>query len=440
MAATANTVIQTTVPDHLRGRVVSVYLTVFAGSTPIGGPLFGALAVGVRHRHLRRDRRRPLGTRRHRRLRLAPAPGDAAHRAAAAGAARAGVGPARVVSGAGRRRSCNVAVRSAASLSRPAVYDPSVSTPAGTSSRVNRLARETSPYLLQHAHNPVDWYAWGPEALERARREDKPIFLSIGYAACHWCHVMERESFEDDATAADLNARFVAIKVDREERPDLDQIYMSAVVSMTGQGGWPLNVFLTPDAQAVLRRHLLPRHEPPRAAVVPGPARAGSARRGPSAGARWSRPAAQLVDAMTAGRRLPTEAALPGPAVLDEAVRDLETQFDAANGGWGRRPEVPAADGDRVPAAAATSRPATRARSRWRAARSTGWPTAASTTTSAAASRATRPTRTGSCRTSRRCSTTTRSSPARTSTRSRSPATRATSTWRAARSTTCCAR
>jgi uncharacterized protein YyaL (SSP411 family) len=113
----------------------------------------------------------------------------------------------------------------------------------------NRLAGETSPYLLQHADNPVDWYPWGSEALARARAEDKPIFLSIGYAACHWCHVMERESFEDAATAADLNRDFVAIKVDREERPDLDQVYMGAVQAMTGQGGWPMSVFLTPDGQ-----------------------------------------------------------------------------------------------------------------------------------------------------------------------------------------------
>jgi uncharacterized protein len=115
--------------------------------------------------------------------------------------------------------------------------------------RANRLAGETSPYLLQHAHNPVDWYPWGQEALERARREDRPIMLSIGYAACHWCHVMERESFEDPETAALLNERFVSIKVDREERPDLDSVYMDAVQAMTGQGGWPMTVFLTPDGE-----------------------------------------------------------------------------------------------------------------------------------------------------------------------------------------------
>ena len=111
----------------------------------------------------------------------------------------------------------------------------------------NRLASEASPYLLQHAHNPVDWYPWGPRRWRGRAREDKPIFLSIGYAACHWCHVMERESFEDETTAAFLNERFVAIKVDREERPDIDGIYMDAVQAMTGSGGWPMSVFLTPD-------------------------------------------------------------------------------------------------------------------------------------------------------------------------------------------------
>src|ERR671933_3017970 len=111
----------------------------------------------------------------------------------------------------------------------------------------NRLAGETSPYLLQHAHNPVDWYPWGEEALTRARAENKPILLSIGYSACHWCHVMEHESFEDEAIAQLMNEHFINIKVDREERPDLDQVYMNAVQMMTGHGGWPMTVFLTPD-------------------------------------------------------------------------------------------------------------------------------------------------------------------------------------------------
>jgi uncharacterized protein YyaL (SSP411 family) len=113
----------------------------------------------------------------------------------------------------------------------------------------NRLAAETSPYLLQHAHNPVDWYPWGPEALARAQVEQKPIIVSIGYAACHWCHVMERESFENERVARVMNAHFVCIKVDREERPDVDQIYMGAVQAMGLQGGWPLNVMLTPEAK-----------------------------------------------------------------------------------------------------------------------------------------------------------------------------------------------
>src|SRR5690606_12140440 len=111
----------------------------------------------------------------------------------------------------------------------------------------NRLKDETSPYLQQHALNPVDWHPWGEEALTRAKQEDKPIFLSIGYSACHWCHVMERESFEDPETAAVMNRHFINIKVDREERPDLDQIYMNAVQLMTQHGGWPMSVWLTPD-------------------------------------------------------------------------------------------------------------------------------------------------------------------------------------------------
>src|SRR5512136_2836898 len=111
----------------------------------------------------------------------------------------------------------------------------------------NRLVHETSPYLLQHAHNPVDWYPWGEQALARSRKEDKPILLSIGYSSCHWCHVMEKESFENEAIAEVMNQRFINIKVDREERPDLDELYMDAVQVMTGSGGWPMTVFLTPD-------------------------------------------------------------------------------------------------------------------------------------------------------------------------------------------------
>ena len=113
----------------------------------------------------------------------------------------------------------------------------------------NRLAHEKSPYLLQHAHNPVDWYPWGPAALEKARQEDKPIFLSVGYSTCHWCHVMERESFENEDVARVLNEHFVPVKVDREERPDLDRVYMLFVQASTGSGGWPMSVWLTPEGK-----------------------------------------------------------------------------------------------------------------------------------------------------------------------------------------------
>src|SRR5580658_2928847 len=122
-----------------------------------------------------------------------------------------------------------------------------VTTADKTYSHTNRLAREKSPYLLQHQHNPVDWYPWGEEAFAKARKENKPIFLSIGYSTCHWCHVMERESFENDDVAAVMNKYFVCIKVDREERPDIDRVYMTAVQATTGSGGWPMSVWLTPD-------------------------------------------------------------------------------------------------------------------------------------------------------------------------------------------------
>ena len=123
----------------------------------------------------------------------------------------------------------------------------------------NHLANERSPYLLQHAENPVDWYRWGPEAFEKARREDKPVFLSVGYATCHWCHVMARESFEDEAVAAVLNRDYVPVKVDREERPDVDAVYMEVCTALTGSGGWPLTVILTPEQQPFFAGTYLPR-------------------------------------------------------------------------------------------------------------------------------------------------------------------------------------
>ena len=164
----------------------------------------------------------------------------------------------------------------------------------------NRLASETSPYLLQHAGNPVDWYPWGDEAFARAREEDKPLLVSIGYAACHWCHVMERESFEDPAVAALMNESFVCMKVDREERPDVDAIYMDAVQAMTGQGGWPLNAFLTPEGLPFYAGTYFPpapRHGLP--AWTRPAARAG---RGVGRAARGDRPGGG-ADPPAAGRR-----------------------------------------------------------------------------------------------------------------------------------------
>jgi uncharacterized protein len=217
----------------------------------------------------------------------------------------------------------------------------------------NRLAGETSPYLLQHAHNPVDWYPWGEEALSRARTDDKPIFLSIGYAACHWCHVMERESFEDEATAVQLNREFVAIKVDREERPDLDQVYMAAVQAMTGGGGWPMSVFLTPDGRPFYGGTYFPdqpRHGMPAfRQVLEGVARAYREDR-----ASVEQSGSAIVAAIAEASRLGASGGQPsgsagsagagGPpdrTVLAAAVAALERSFDPRHGGWGGAPKFP---------------------------------------------------------------------------------------------------
>jgi uncharacterized protein len=204
----------------------------------------------------------------------------------------------------------------------------------------NRLAQETSPYLLQHRHNPVDWYPWGPEALERARAEDKPVLLSVGYSACHWCHVMERESFENEDTAALMNEHFVNIKVDREERPDVDQIYMQAVQSMTGHGGWPMTVFLTPDGVPFYGGTYFPpedRHGMPAfPRLLQGVAEAYRARRDEVVEA-----GKQLLEQMRQGERLRTSASLLTDGILFSAYQALSGEFDSREGGMGRAPKFP---------------------------------------------------------------------------------------------------
>jgi len=207
---------------------------------------------------------------------------------------------------------------------------------------MNRLAQETSPYLLQHAGNPVDWYAWGEDAFERARTEDKPILLSVGYSACHWCHVMERESFEDDETARLMNEHFVNVKVDREERPDVDAVYMDAVLALSGHGGWPMTVFLTPDGEPFFGgtyyppepRHGLPAFRQLLTAI------ADAYREQRDDVARQAR---SLVDALQEGaRRRPSSEPLSG-ALLQESVRTLRAQYDQRFGGFGRAPKFPPA-------------------------------------------------------------------------------------------------
>ena len=203
----------------------------------------------------------------------------------------------------------------------------------------NHLASETSPYLLQHAENPVAWYPWGEAALARARAEDKPIFLSIGYAACHWCHVMERESFENEGIAAFLNEHFISIKVDREERPDLDEIYMTATVALSGSGGWPMSVFFAPDQRPVFAGTDYPPSD------------------------RWGRPgflsllqriaelwradrpallaqASELTNHIRAGSLAARQGAL-APELVDALVAELSASFDERYGGFGRAPKFP---------------------------------------------------------------------------------------------------
>jgi uncharacterized protein len=206
----------------------------------------------------------------------------------------------------------------------------------------NALARETSPYLLQHRDNPVDWLPWGDEALRRARDGDRPLLVSIGYSSCHWCHVMERESFEDPETARVMNELFVCVKVDREERPDIDAIYMEAVQAMTGQGGWPLNAFLTPEQVPFYGGTYFPpepRHGLPSwRQVLEAVADAWSQRR-EEIRARG----AQMARRLAGGALLAPSAEPIAQAALERATENLEASFDAQRGGWGQAPKFPAA-------------------------------------------------------------------------------------------------
>jgi hypothetical protein len=206
----------------------------------------------------------------------------------------------------------------------------------------NRLIDETSPYLLQHANNPVEWYPWGAEALTKAKAEDKPIFLSIGYAACHWCHVMAHESFEDEATAKLMNELYVNIKVDREERPDLDSIYMSAVVGMTGSGGWPMSMFLTPDGKPFYGGTYFP---PSARYGMPGFQEVLQA-----VSAAWKSKREEIVEnsqgivgyMQQAGDFI--EKAESSPLSIDtltKAAHNIEHNFDRTRGGWGGAPKFP---------------------------------------------------------------------------------------------------
>ena len=205
----------------------------------------------------------------------------------------------------------------------------------------NRLASETSPYLLQHAGNPVDWYPWGREALDRARAENKPVFLSIGYAACHWCHVMAHESFEDEETAALMNRYYICIKVDREERPDLDGIYMAATVGMTGQGGWPMSVFLTPDGVPFYAGTYfppVPRHGMPSfRQVLTSLAEAWANRRDEVDRATNSLLAYYRQESHISSEDHPAI----DPQISEQAVQALGAGFDLVNGGWGKAPRFP---------------------------------------------------------------------------------------------------
>ena len=204
----------------------------------------------------------------------------------------------------------------------------------------NRLIHETSPYLLQHAHNPVDWYPWGDEAFQKARSENRPILLSIGYSACHWCHVMERESFEDEKIAALMNELFVSIKVDREERPDLDEIYMNAVQMLTGRGGWPMTVFLTPEGKPFYGGTYFPPEDrqgmPGFQRILVGVAQAYRER--PQ---DVEKSVGQILTALERMSQSSESQRNFSPDIIRETAEQIARAYDSEHGGLGRAPKFP---------------------------------------------------------------------------------------------------
>ncbi|MBO0722859.1 MAG: thioredoxin domain-containing protein, partial [Blastocatellia bacterium] len=210
----------------------------------------------------------------------------------------------------------------------------------GTPKYTNRLIDETSPYLLQHAHNPVEWFPWGEEALARARAEDKPVHLSIGYSACHWCHVLAHESFENEATAELLNENFINIKVDREERPDLDAIYMNAVQMMTGSGGWPLTIFMTPDGRPFYGGTYFPPVDrygmPGFPRLLVAIADAYQTRR-----SELEQSAGELLGQLERLDKISRQEGGLDIAILDEAANQLLRSLDPKYGGFGGKPKFP---------------------------------------------------------------------------------------------------
>ena len=274
----------------------------------------------------------------------------------------------------------------------------------------NRLANATSPYLLQHKDNPVDWFEWSDEAFAEARERNVPVLLSVGYAACHWCHVMAHESFEDEATAAYMNEHYVNIKVDREERPDVDAVYMQATVALTGQGGWPMTCVLDHEGSPFFAGTYFPdqpRHGQPSFRQLLE-----------AINDAWTNRSGEVAEASSRIREaLARTVELSGGsafdrATLDDAVDRLGRDFDAEFGGFGGAPKFPPSMVLEFLLRVSTSsdhRQGRRGDRTWWAGRSPRWLPAASMTSWPAGSRATASTGRGWCRTSRRCSTTTAS-------------------------------